>query len=72
MFLANGDSGARRTADIAAGLLANGFRVLSAYGARSPLYRNERKPISRESGTPHSLHAVYGLGQCELVFLLDA
>ena len=45
-------------AAIAAGLLTSGFRALSADGARSPLYRNERKLISREPGTPHSLHAV--------------
>jgi hypothetical protein len=35
-------------AAIAAGLLANDFRALSADGVRSTLYRNERKPISRE------------------------
>ncbi len=46
-------------AAIAAGLLANDFRALSADGVRSPLFRNERKPISREPGTPHAHQAVY-------------
>jgi len=38
--------------------LANDFRTLSADGVRSLLYRNERKPISREPGIPHSHQAV--------------
>ena len=46
-------------AALAAKLLINDFRALSADGARRPLYRNERKPISRRPSTLHSLHAVY-------------
>jgi hypothetical protein len=46
-------------AAIAVGLLANNLRALSADGVRSPLYRNERKPIGREPGIPFSHQAVY-------------
>ena len=45
-------------AALAAGLLANDFRALSADGVRSSLFRNERKPISREPGVPHSNQAM--------------
>ena len=46
-------------AAIAAEQLTSDFRALSADGVRSLLYRNERKPSSREPGTPHSHQAVY-------------
>jgi len=39
-------------------LLTNDVRALSADGVRSSLFRNERKPISREPGVPHSNQAV--------------